>query len=79
MVTPPSQTQVVATIVRQTMEEQGLSVKSLSEKTHIPRTTLARRLAGGSPFTLNELDAIAAQLGQTASDLMAAADAARAA
>ena len=37
----------------------GETQLGLSEKTGIPRTTLARRLAGSSPFTVAELAAIA--------------------
>lgn len=74
-----TQTKAVATIVAEQMESRALSVKSLSEQALIPRTTLIRRLGGESPFTLTELDAIAAVLDMSASDLMAAADAVRAA
>lgn len=41
----------------------GETQLGLSEKTGIPRTTLARRLAGSSPFTVAELAAIADVLG----------------
>lgn len=34
----------------------------LAESTNIPRSTLKRRLAGASPFTVDELDAIAVAL-----------------
>jgi plasmid maintenance system antidote protein VapI len=41
------------------MASAGVSTKSLAEATGIPRTTLARRLTGNSPWTLEELDLLA--------------------
>lgn len=51
-----------AALVCQAMEERGVSQLKLAEVTRIPRTTLMRRLAGDSSFTVNELDRIAAAL-----------------
>lgn len=58
MVTPPSN-QTVAARVRVAMEQAGHSEKSLADITGIARSTLRRRLTGGSPFTTAELAAVA--------------------
>lgn len=70
MVTPPT-TRTVAERVRAAMETAGKNPKSLAEDAGIPRTTLIRRLTGNSSFTLNEIDALAPQLGVTAAELLA--------
>ena len=62
MVTPPS-ARTVAERVRVAMEQKGETEKGLADATGIPRTTLRRRLTGNSPFTVNELGAIAPCLG----------------
>lgn len=68
-------TKAVANAVVEAMEERGKSQLALSEATGIPRTTLLRRLAGLSPFTVSELEAIAGYLGVSASDLVQRAEA----
>lgn len=73
MVTP---TEAVARTVCAAMDRGGKSAKQLAEETHIPRTTLARRLAGQSPFTIPELEQVAAALGTTARDILTDAESA---
>lgn len=67
-------TKAVAEVVSDKMPGRGLSVKSLSDSTLIPRTTLARRLAGSSPFTVHELELIAPLLGSTVVSLLTEAE-----
>lgn len=64
-------TEAVAEVVRGTMEQAGESAKHLAEVTLIPRTTLVRRLAGTSPFTIPELERIASALGTTVTQILA--------
>lgn len=71
MVTTP--TEAVAGAVRAAMEQVGESSKHLAEVTLIPRTTLVRRLAGTSPFTIPELERIASALGTTVTQILAEA------
>lgn len=71
MVTTP--TEAVAEVVRGMMQRGDESVKHLAEVTLIPRTTLVRRLAGTSPFTIPELERIAAALGTTVTQILTAA------
>lgn len=52
----------VAQRVGTAMTTRGYTPKSLSESTHIARSTLIRRLSGTSPFNVNELAAIATEL-----------------
>ena len=52
----------VTDAVNAALEQRGESVQGLALATGIPRTTLIRRLGGFSPFTVAELDAIAAAL-----------------
>ena len=59
--------------VRQAMADQQLSQVALAEATGIPRVTLIRRLNGQAPFTVTELAAVAAELGMTPADFLAAA------
>lgn len=70
MVTPPT-TETVARRVVTAMEATGRNPKSLADDARLPRTTLLRRLAGISPFNLNELDALAPHLGVTVAELLA--------
>lgn len=69
MQTPTTQT--VASRISDLMASSGVSVKGLAEETGISRMTLVRRLSGNSPFTVNELDAIADHFGTTPIALMA--------
>ncbi len=52
----------VSVRVSQEIKTSGVTVVWLCEKTGIPRTTMSRRLAGHTPFDLNELDRIAEAL-----------------
>lgn len=63
MDTPPTFAATVATAVSTAIQEQGQTVLGLAEATGIARVTLTRRLAGHTPFTVAELDAIASALG----------------
>lgn len=64
----------LAAIVDTALATAGISVKSASESAHIPRETLRRRLAGVTPFTIDELHALAAVLDTTPSALMRQAE-----
>lgn len=59
---PTTYAETVAERVSQAIEVAGQSQKSIALVTGIPRTTLARRLSGASPFTVAELAAIALAL-----------------
>lgn len=52
------------------IEAAGETKLGIAEKTHIPRTTLLRRLAGVTPFYVDELHAIAGVLGVSVVDLL---------
>lgn len=52
------------------IKRSGVSVLSLSEQTGIARTTLIRRLVKPQEFRLDELEAIAAALKVSVSDLL---------
>lgn len=49
----------VARSVAEAIESSGVTVVWLCEKSGIPRTTMTRRLAGNSSFTVDELDRVA--------------------
>lgn len=53
---------VAETVVAQ-LRQAGMSRKSLSDETGIPRVTLGRRLSGASAFKVHELEAVAYALG----------------
>lgn len=52
----------VATAVSAQIEDSGVTIVWLCERTGIPRSTMVRRLSGHTPFNLNELDRIAEAL-----------------
>jgi len=52
----------LAAAIRTTATIHALTDSELSRITLIPRETLRRKLAGGSEFTMGELDAIATAL-----------------
>lgn len=64
----PDLTAQVAAAVRERLATSEHTERSLSESTGIPRTTLKRRLAGRSPFTIAELGHVARELGVAAAD-----------
>ena len=64
----------LAAVLGTKIEEQGKSILGLSHSTGIAYTTLYRRLNGRSDLTMSELAALAAELGTTASALMAEAE-----
>lgn len=61
MVTPPTNS-TIAERVRSAMDAAGISEVVLSETTHIPRSTLRRRLSGESDWLTGELTKISARL-----------------
>lgn len=63
-------TSAVAESVDHLMEEVGESLLSLSTKTGIARTTLRRRIAGQTSFTIRELELVAIALGTTVDNLI---------
>jgi len=56
-------TETMLDIVRDRMEEQGLSMRGLAEKSGLPYTNINRRLKGEGVIGLEEWDALAAALG----------------
>lgn len=61
----------VAANVNQAIRARGVTVVELAETSLIPRSTLTRRLSGASPFTVAELDRIAAALNMPVASLSA--------
>lgn len=74
----PEYAQTVAHATFAAMVAGGETQLGLSVKTGIPRTTLARRLSGSSPFTVAELAAIADVLGIPVASLVTPAQTAAA-
>lgn len=62
--------QQVSDRIHAAMEAADETAYGLAQKTLIPKVTLQRKLAGGSSFTIDELDAIASALGVTPADLL---------
>jgi predicted transcriptional regulator len=54
---------VLARIIGDAIEDAGLSIARVAEKTGIPYATLYRKLHAGSDFTFAELSAIASVVG----------------
>ena len=52
----------VAANINRAIKARGVTVLELSESSLIPRSTLNRRLQGKSPFTVAEVEQIAAAL-----------------
>lgn len=71
--TNSSLTPKLAAIVRDLMTSQGRSVNGLAEDTGIPFSTLNRRVRGLHPFTTNELELVAVELGTSIVELFAQA------
>ena len=69
---PPDYAGQVARHVADTITEANRSLKSISDATGIPYTTLQRRIAsnGNSPFSVRELHSIARALDLDVADLM---------
>jgi len=57
-------------------EPLGLSITRLAQESRIPRSTLERRLAEPTDFTLGELERVATVLGTTPEALLFGMDAA---
>lgn len=60
----------VALAVREHLRRAGKTQLDVVDATGIPRTTLNRRMTGNSPFTISELELIAAFLGITVTEIM---------
>lgn len=67
---PPSLTAQTAARVAARIEARGTTHAWVCRKTGIPRSTLVRRLSGRTSFTLAEVEALAAALETTASELI---------
>ena len=65
-----SPAQQVAANVRAEMARSGLSQASLATQLGLQQQSLSRRLAGRTPFSLDEAYAIAAILGVPASEIL---------
>lgn len=65
----------VAAEVRAVLAREGITRAAVATATELPKTSLARRLAGVRPFTVAELDAIGRLVGVTGSELLARAEA----
>lgn len=61
---------LVADRVRAAMEAAGETSYGLAKKSYVPRPTIDRKLGGGAPFNVDELEAIADALGIEWTDLM---------
>ena len=64
----------VAAEVRAEIARQGITYATISDASDISRSSLSRKLAGASEFTLGELVRIAAALNVQASELIARAE-----
>ncbi|WGH92126.1 helix-turn-helix transcriptional regulator [Auritidibacter ignavus] len=60
----------VAQIVAQAIESAQFSETYMAEQTNIARSTLQRKLAGKSPFTVDDLNDIAKTLNISVIDLL---------
>lgn len=56
-------TEAILEVVRQRMDEQGLSARTVAGRLGWPDNTLSRKLRGVGDFTVDELDALAVLLG----------------
>ena len=61
-------------IKAQLKDTRGVSITGIAEALHIRRATLSARVNGHAPFSPSLLADVAAQLGTTASEVMAAAE-----
>ena len=64
----------VGRVISNALDSAGISTRQLSAYSGIANTTLNRKLAGGSSFTINELNRIASVVQMTASDILRNAD-----
>lgn len=60
------------------MGRKRISISALAKSTHMPRTTLSRKLAGESAISIDELSALADALDIPLSELIADSQADRA-
>lgn len=71
---PESVSRALAEVIGSRLKAGGITLRSASESTGIPLTTLSRRMGGTSPFSVIELTALAMMLDTTPSDLVSAAE-----
>lgn len=60
----------VAAEVRRLLDEREMSGRDLAKATGIPQRTIAGKLRGAQPFTVDDLDAVCRVLGVKVADLM---------
>lgn len=71
---PEALSRAVAVVVARLMTEHGMSGRALALAAGINPRSMDRKLAGVSPFDLDDVAAIAPALGVTATDLIGWAD-----
>lgn len=71
---PEQLSRAVAEQVRQLLADRGMSGRALALASGINPRSVDRKLAGQSPFDVDDLAAIAPALGVAASDLLAWAE-----
>lgn len=67
--TPEAESRALAAVVKRHLDAAGISLRSASESTGIPKATLSRRLGGQTPLVYTELVMLATVLGATVKDL----------
>jgi transcriptional regulator with XRE-family HTH domain len=72
---PITPTRALVRVILDEAHTQRLSIRQLAERSLIPNSTLARKIAGVRPLQYEELVALAGALGTTAGDLASRADA----
>lgn len=65
MVTPETLSRAISALIADELAAADIPLRTASETTGIPRTTLRRRLIGASPLTMDELAALLDLLGIT--------------
>ncbi len=65
---------MIAQVIRDKMESQGVTVSELAERTGRARSSLSRKLHGHRAFTMNDFEAIASALRVRGSSLLAEAE-----
>lgn len=72
---PPATLSSLSEVVKQRLEDAGISQRQAASQTGIPLTTLSRRLTGNSSFSVTELAALAGLFGIPVSRLAIEAEA----
>lgn len=65
-----TRTERIANRVEAERNAQGITLHGLSERAHIPRTTLRNQLAGAAEFKVEQLFRVCQVLGFTPSELL---------